>query len=76
MSSYKGKRNFEINLGFAFSHFREIWLYAVKKVFEYEIYKAVFVVSSGLEIIRKQMSVPSISRTLAVCLQLHPNISV
>jgi len=57
MSSYKEKRNFEINLGFAFSHFREIWLYAVKKLFEYEIYKAILIVSSGLEIIKQKTNV-------------------
>lgn len=57
MSLYKENRNFEINLGFAFPHFREIWLYAVKKLFEYEIYKAILIVSSGLEIIKQKTNV-------------------
>lgn len=79
MSSYEENRNFEVILRYAFFLFREVLVYTVKKLLEFKIYKIIFVASSVLEIIsqkkknkkQKQPTVPSIPRTLAVCLQFH-----
>ena len=54
MNSYKEKRNFEVTLRFAFSHFREVLTDAVKKWLEFKTYKFIFVASSVLEIINQK----------------------
>ena len=80
MSSYEETRNFEVTLRLAFFLFREVLVYAVKKLLEFNIYKIIFVASSVLEIMsekkKQQTSVPNILRTLAVCLQFHSHIAI
>lgn len=75
MSSYKEKRNFKATMRLSFSHFRELLLYAVKTLLKFEMNKGISAVSSGLETInqknktkQKNKPVPTIPRTLAVCL--------
>lgn len=60
MSSYKEKRDFEVSLRFAFFHFREVFLHAVK-LFEFKFYKVVFVAFSVLEIISQKQMCPHYS---------------
>ena len=75
MSSYEENRNFEVILRLAFFLFREVLVYAVKKLLEFKIYKIIFVASSVLGIIsqekKKKKTVPNIPRTLAVCPQFR-----
>ena len=54
MSSYEENRNFEVILRLAFFLFREVLVYAVKKLLEFNIYKIIFVASSVLEIISQK----------------------
>ena len=55
MSSYEETRNFEVTLRLAFFLFREVLVYAVKKLLEFKIYKILFEASSVLEIkVRKK----------------------
>ena len=54
MSSYEETRNFEVTLRLAFFLFREVLVYAVKKLLEFNIYKIIFVASSVLEIISQK----------------------
>ena len=64
MSSYEETRNFEVTLRLAFFLFREVLVYAVKKLLEFNIYKIIFVASSVLEIIsqkRKKKNCPQYS---------------
>ena len=46
MSSYDEKRNFEVSLRLAFSHLREVLIYAAKTLFEFKICKVIFVACS------------------------------
>ena len=73
MSSFEENRNFEVTLRLAFFLFREVLVYAVKKLLEFNIYKIIFVASSVLGIIsqEKKKTVPNIPRTLAVCPQFR-----
>ena len=50
MSSFEENRNFEVTLRLAFFLFREVLVYAVKKLLEFKIYKILFEASSVLEI--------------------------
>ena len=50
MSSFEENRNFEVTLRLAFFLFREVLVYTVKKLYEFKIYKIIFVASSVLEI--------------------------
>ena len=54
MSSFEENRNFEVTLRLAFFLFREVLVYAVKKLLEFNIYKIIFVASSVLEIISQK----------------------
>lgn len=54
MSSYEENRNFEVTLRFAFFLFREVLVYAVKKLLKFKMYKIIFVASSVLEIISQK----------------------
>ena len=57
MSSYEETRNFEVTLRLAFFLFREVLVYAVKKLLEFKIYKILFEASSVLEIkVRKKQT--------------------
>ena len=78
MSSYEEKGNFEVTLRFAFSHFGEVLIYAVKTLLEFKIYKVIFVACSVIDNINqeKKKSVSSFPRTLAVNLQLQSHTSV
>ena len=81
MSSYEENKNFEVTLRLAFFLFREVLVYAVKKLLEFKIYKILFEASSVLEIItqknkKQKTSVPNIPRTLAVCLQFHSHTAI
>ena len=60
------------------AHFREVLLYTANKWLVSTICQVISVASSVLEIInqKKKKSVPSIPRTLTVCLQLHLHTSV
>ena len=49
-SSYEETRNFEVTLRLAFFLFREVLVYAVKKLLKFKIYKILFEASSVLEI--------------------------
>lgn len=73
MSLYKEKRTFKVTMRLSFSHFREVLLYAVKTLLEFDMNKVISAVSNGLETInqkkkKKKKSVLTIPRTLAVCL--------
>ena len=64
MSSYEKNRNFEITLRLAFFLFREVFVYAVKKLLEFNIYKIIIEAFSVLEIIsqkRKKKNCPQYS---------------
>ena len=82
MSSYEETRNFEVTLRLAFFLFREVLVYAVKKLLEFKIYKILFEASSVLEIkVRKnththKTSVPNILKSLAACLQFHSHTAI
>ena len=84
MSSFEENRNFEVTLRLAFFLFREVLVYAVKKLLEFKIDQIIFEVSSVLEIMseknrtkqKKNTPVPNIPRTLAVCLQFHSHTAI
>jgi len=54
MSSYEEKGNFEVTLRFAFSHFGEVLIYAVKTLLEFKIYKVIFVACSVIDNINQE----------------------
>ena len=54
MSLYKEKRTFKVTMRLSFSHFREVLLYAVKTLLEFDMNKVISAVSSGLETINQK----------------------
>ena len=54
MSSYEEKGNFEVTLRFAFSHFGEVLIYAVKTLLEFDMNMVISAVASGLETINQK----------------------
>ena len=54
MSSYEENKNFEVTLRLAFFLFREVLVYAVKKLLEFKIDQIIFEVSSVLEIMSEK----------------------
>ena len=54
MSSYEETRNFEVTLRLAFFLFREVLVYAVKKLLKFKFCKIIFVATSVLEIISQE----------------------
>ena len=61
MSSYEEKGNFEVTLRFAFSHFGEVLIYAVKTLLEFDMNKVISAVASGLETINQKKEKKNLS---------------
>ena len=61
MSSYKEKRTFKVTKRLSFSHFREVLLYEVKTLLEFDMNKVISAVASGLETINQKKEKKNLS---------------
>ena len=61
MSLYKEKKTFKVTMKLSFSHFREVMLYAVKTLLEFDMNKVISAVASGLETINQKKEKKNLS---------------